>query len=445
MDPFSTLIRPPIVWAQNVPDELEMPLLALRRWCWGQTLSSPRSVPGAEGLWGLMIGLAVLLLVAMVAQGPVRALGQVFNLAAHVRLIGAAVERLRASARLVMILLGASVVCWTTALMMRYNRPSGAADLTLLLRTRSVPEAAAEQAMLSTLTPLRDLFSLSDLLVLLALAGFVTFRNAADRWGTEDRDFPESKGTTGRTTLAWVVAALYGIYRLLVLVATPGDLPIAGGLYIEPVVVPTLMLLSDALLVSWVLVELRRAERSSDVEPVEVSAAISLWPAAILACLVVMPARYAATMAYLSLNYVTPGVARTVLGPLIGGWGIVSLQAAALVVVGIAGVAPWCGGGWRSTLKGYARLLRGEGGHLVGALAIGGVLAGLLAGLGYLLLLSLPTQPWVLPAADSYAHYATLAVGLGLLAALVELGSRTRVAPERKESEPSLEAVGSSS
>ncbi len=150
-------------------------------------------------------------------------------------------------------------------------------------------------------------------------------------------------------------------------------------------------------------------------------------------------------MAYLSLNYLPPGVSRTVLGPLIGGWGIVSLQGAALLVVGIAGVAPWCGGRWQSTLKGYGRLLRVEGGHLVGALAIGGVLAGVLAGFGYLIILSLPTQPWVLPAADSYAHYATLAVGLGLLASLVELGSRALSEPRSRVSDETLEAVGSSS
>ena len=37
----------------------------------------------------------------------------------------------------------------------------------------------------------------------------------------------------------------------------------------------------------------------------------------------------------------------------------------------------------------------------------------------------LPTQTWVLAAADSYAHYATLPVGLLMLAGLVELGERS--------------------
>ena len=43
----------------------------------------------------------------------------------------------------------------------------------------------------------------------------------------------------------------------------------------------------------------------------------------------------------------------------------------------------------------------------------------------YLLVLSLPTSTWALAAADSYAHYGTLPVGLVLLAALVELGERS--------------------
>jgi len=37
----------------------------------------------------------------------------------------------------------------------------------------------------------------------------------------------------------------------------------------------------------------------------------------------------------------------------------------------------------------------------------------------------LPPAGWVLPAADSYAHYVTLPVGLWTLAALIELAERS--------------------
>ena len=48
-----------------------------------------------------------------------------------------------------------------------------------------------------------------------------------------------------------------------------------------------------------------------------------------------------------------------------------------------------------------------------------------LAGLAYSLVLLLPPAGWVLPAADSYAHYATLPIGLWTLAALIELAQRS--------------------
>ena len=41
------------------------------------------------------------------------------------------------------------------------------------------------------------------------------------------------------------------------------------------------------------------------------------------------------------------------------------------------------------------------------------------------MVLLLPSQSWVLAAADSYAHFATLPVGLWTLAALIELAERS--------------------
>ena len=55
---------------------------------------------------------------------------------------------------------------------------------------------------------------------------------------------------------------------------------------------------------------------------------------------------------------------------------------------------------------------------------IAGLAAGAGAGLTYMAVLSLPTATWLLNAADSYAHYVTLPIGLWMLAALIELGER---------------------
>src|SRR5215831_12166277 len=64
------------VWAQAQPGAANpntIALLALRRWCGGLTLSSPRMAPSWHGLWALLAGLTVLLLMVLLAQGPVAA------------------------------------------------------------------------------------------------------------------------------------------------------------------------------------------------------------------------------------------------------------------------------------------------------------------------------------------------------------------------------------
>jgi hypothetical protein len=76
-------------------------------------------------------------------------------------------------------------------------------------------------------------------------------------------------------------------------------------------------------------------------------------------------------------------------------------------------------------MAGYGRLLAFEGGHVVALAAIAGFASGLLAASAYAVVLLLPAQSWVLAAADSYAHFATLPVGLCALAALIELAERS--------------------
>src|SRR5438094_702684 len=94
----------PLVWGQatgpvtrSSPGSLAP--LALRRWCSSLTLSSPEAVPSLFGLWSWLIGLAALLVLVLVVQGPVRALRQVFDPAGHVRLVVAAFDRLRRAGR----------------------------------------------------------------------------------------------------------------------------------------------------------------------------------------------------------------------------------------------------------------------------------------------------------------------------------------------------------
>ena len=86
----------------------------------------------------------------------------------------------------------------------------------------------------------------------------------------------------------------------------------------------------------------------------------------------------------------------------------------AVVTTGLVGVAAWGPGRIGPTLRLGPALLRIAGGRLAAALALAGLAGGLASAGAYLAVLALPRQPWVLAAADSYAHYATLVVGLVL-------------------------------
>ncbi|MEO6807762.1 MAG: hypothetical protein ABI353_01435 [Isosphaeraceae bacterium] len=433
----------PLLWAQApAPDPTAVPLLALRRWTTSLTLSSPESLPSHIGLWAWLLGLAAALVVAIGFQGPKRALGQVLDLPGHVRLAALALKRLGRAGRLVAILLGATVVAWTVSQSLRYNSESRKDDIAALLRSKGLQELAFEQGMLAALTPLRDLAGLGDNLVLLVVGATLAFKLSADRWGG---DGPFVKGLPGAvpglTTLVWGGAWLYVLYRLASLLPGPDlneqGLPLGGCLFVEALIVPGLMVIADGLLLAWVLIELRAADPGAiDADRVDVLGVLVMTPGAMLACLACLPARYLATGAWLAL-YDVQSLAATGLRVFVNGWGLVVAQAAALPVVGLAGAVAWSRGSVHAGLIGYVRLLRAEGGRLVVAIALAGLVCGGFSALSYLLVLTMPAQPWVLSAADSYAHYATLPIGLVFLSALVELGGRTRpsdgesVDPER--------------
>lgn len=424
---MNSLLTMPCVWAQTTPDEEALPILSLRRWFWSSTLASPEAAPEWNGLWAWISGLAALFVIILVVQGPSKALRQLFDLPGHVELVAAAWRRLKSAGRVLMATLGLVVLSWTFSMLARYDQSERLTDLTVLLRSKAVLEVALEQGALTALTPLRDLFSLSDLTVLVALAAVVVFRHSADRWsgvlgsGSEADDVP-----AGRTTLTWLVAGCYGLYRIATLLAPTGNLPLEGCLFVDGLVIPAFMLTVDGLLLAWVLTELSRSSPAGNFGPIDVAGALRLLPASMSACLLAMPARYLALGAYLALPFASPWVSRNVLGPLLGGWGLVTLQGAALVMIGLCGAVPWGTGGVLAALRGYTRLLRTEGGFLWVAIVLTGLALGFVSGLSYLLVLSLPPQPWVLMTADAYAHYLSLPIGLLAAAAFVELGGRSR-------------------
>lgn len=427
----------PMVWGQVVgatPNPNSLTLLALRRWCSGLTLCSPAAVPGLFGLWSWLLGMAALLLVAMIFQGPIRSLRQLFDVAGHVGLVSAAFDRLRRAGRMVAVAVGATVVAWTVSQSLRFNDAQGKDDLLLLTKARSLGELALEQGVLAALTPVRDLFGLGDNVALLLLVTVVLFRAMTERQdrprvvaagGSKGRAAPASRWAN----LIWGATSLYLLYRLATRVTGTADLPLGGCLMIEAPLIPLLMAVSDGVMLAWILVELRSVSLgdagSDGLDPLAV---VALVPGAVLACLLAMPGRYLATAILLGHYFMPATIGATVLGSFFRwqlSWGLADMQGAGLVTVGLAGAVAWSRGSPASAVQGYHRVLAAEGGHLVALVALAGLAAGGGAALAYLMVLSLPASPWVLAAADGYAHYATLPVGLLLLAALVDLGERS--------------------
>jgi hypothetical protein len=207
------------------------------------------------------------------------------------------------------------------------------------------------------------------------------------------------------------------------------DLPLGGCLIVECVLIPLAMVIADGFVLAWILTELRNAELDvagdDRLNPLQ---SIALLPGSALACALALPARYIATFVFLAQLHIPTSVYTTSLGRFIRwqlGMGLTDLQAAALVVLGVAGIVAWSRGTLRGAFTGYRRLLSAEAGHLIVALALAGAAAAVLAATAYAVVLLLPVQTWVLGAADAYAHFATLPVGLWTLAALIDLAERS--------------------
>jgi hypothetical protein len=426
-----------LVWAQAQPGGTNpssaTPLaLALRRWCAGLTLSSPQAAPGLRGLLALLTGLGILLVLAMIAQGPLKALRQFFDLPGHFRLARSATRRVWRSSRTVAAAIAFTVISWTAAETAVYSYESGRADLLLLTRSRRMVELALEQGILAGLTPLRDVAGLGDNLSLLIVAAIVVFRASIDPQKTGasgEMAGRRARPRPGWTTLVWGVGALYILYRIVSRAAGYVALPMGGCLIVEAVLIPLSMMVVDGLLLAWLLSELRNAGLDAGGEDrLDPLQAIALLPGAALACAVALPARYVATFVFLAQAHLPTSVYSTALGDYIRwqlGWGLTDLQAGALVAVGLVGAVAWTRGRIGEAIAGYWRLLAADGGHLVIALAMAAVAATALSAFAYAIVLLLPAQSWVLGAADAYAHFATLPVGLWTLAALIELAARS--------------------
>jgi hypothetical protein len=389
--------------------------------------------------------MGVLVVVAVVLQGLFPALSQLFDLRGHIELVRLASQRVWRAGRLVAAAITVTVLAWTGSQTLGFladKADRGKADLTLLTRSRGRAELALEQGILAGLTPLRDLAGLGDNLLLLTFGVYLVFRASSGmmpvpgpipgRPGQKasfSRLLDRSAGISGWSTWVWGCGSLYILYRLVARASGSVDLPLGGCLVVEAILVPLIMVVCDGFLLAWVLTELRKAGfDDSGGEQFHPAHALELMPAACLGCALALPARYVGTMIFLALRHLPTSIGTSSVGRFIRwqfGWGLIDLQGASLVVIGLVGVVAWSRGSLSEVLVGSKRLLQSQGGHLTAAIAMAGVAACSLAGLAYSVVLLLPPAGWVLPAADSYAHYATLPVGLWTLAALIELAQRS--------------------
>ena len=429
------------------PDPDALPYLALRRWLEGQTLTSPYAGPSRNPVWAWLIGLLALVMAAVAIQGPRKALGQILDLRGHIRLLATALSRVRRSVRLVVVLLGVTVLSWTYYQLVHYGDEGRIDDLVVFSQNKRLAEQVGEQGVLAALTPLRDLCSLGDELLLLAASTALVFKLTSDRWGSTDDPYLELENPLPRSTmLCWGTTWLYGMYRFAVIVAGPDGLPLGGCLVVEAALMPLMMAFADGVLLSWVLTELRRTGYSDEEAALDLRAVVRLWPAATLACVAVLPGRYLATALWLILPYAPGQAVRKFLAPMLSGWGLIWLQGAALVLLAMAGAAAWSGGGLKGLFRSFWRMMKAEGGRVAAVALLSGLTSGVAVAATYLIVLSLPQRSWLLMTADGYAHFASLAVGLVALAALVDLGAMSLpraslVEPERNRNRSSSRQI----
>ncbi len=322
------------------------------------------------------------------------------------------------------MLIGTTVLSWSGSQFLTYNRAEGRDDVVLLLKTRGLAELGIEQGILAALTPLRDVSAPALNLPLLTLAALVVFRASTDTWSPPPVPGRRRRRPSGWATVFWCAAALLILYRLVSIPFGYLDLPMGDLLYVDILIVPALMLLCDGLLLAWLLVELRDAGLGDAPGGTFETARRRRSVADLMLGLFGAGAgAYVATAVWLttySLPSATPvSYVRWQLGR-----GLTDLQGAALLTAGLAGAVAWGGASLLASLRGYARMLAQSGGRIVALFALCGLGAGVASSLSYVVLLALPSASWTLNAADSYAHYLTLPIGLFLLSALVELGEQ---------------------
>ena len=388
------------------------------------------TAPGSSGdLLLLVIGwLGVLAIVTFLLQGDRKKwLRGLVDIRGHFEQLGAGLEILRRNKRPLWVVLAAAVVGWTGWSLGVWQEIESKDELEgmLAVHENSATALAAAHGLAAAIVPLRDLVGLGDLMPLVLGACVLLFARTAElaqHLRIKTRAIENSR-LKRRIGTIWIGLIILAAYRGLVFLVSPGNAPMADCMFINALAVPLLTLVADGILLSWVLTEFGRGLLNHfDWEPADSVAFTRSIPAAMLACGLANPGRYvilACAIAESQFNASSTWPASR-WAPIV--WGCTIAQVLGLAWFALpAIVAVNRRGRLFDIFRAYVTLLRRAGGQVVGLTALAIVLNWLALLPFYWIFGTMQRETWSLVGAASYGHYATLIVGIILLAGTAQL------------------------
>ncbi|MBI3466318.1 MAG: hypothetical protein HY000_25180 [Planctomycetes bacterium] len=449
-----------LIFAQAAPPAPSLAPL-VQRVVQGELWAPPGSI---HGLWLVLLAwFAVLAIVAACIQRDwPRWLRGLVDIRAHLEQIGAGLDILRRNKRPLWILLTAGVVSWTSWSLgwwFIWKHSSADAEMErteweamLAIRNNSAVAFAGAHALTAGLVPLRALTSLADLTPLLIGACLVLFARSdvvAQHLRGQLRP-AEHVGLRRRMGTVWVGLVVLVGYRVVTFLTNPAAAPIGGCLWIDSLILPALVLVGDALLLSWVLTEFGRSlRRHLDWRPDDTAALVRMVPSVMWVCASVNPGRYL-TLGLVIWEFqlsspAAPTFPASRWSPIL--WCSALAQVCGLAWFALPGVLTvWRTGGLGHKFHGLIRLFRQAGGKVVGLAGLGLVMNVLALVPFYFLFGSMQAEPWSLLGAASYGYYAQLLVSLVLMVGVTELARQELGLEDEPRYSPLvpelLEAVG---
>ncbi len=428
-------------------------LLSVRRWIGQSTLSHPSPVSSGEfhsSYW--LFALLILMILGLIFQGPGRFLSGLLNWSLASAAVKSGLKRLRERLVLPLALVGLLLGSWTTLQFLNYSSPTGVSDLQLAIRTKTIPVLSLELGFLAALVPFRDLTSLADAWPMVLAATILSFHYSNKmQFVPRSVSTPDENRARFYSQLFMILGSIWLVYRLVVgFNGDGGGLPLYSGIFIDAIIEPFFMLFMDCVLFAWILTELRDAPKldSTEIAP-RLPDVIGLLPAVMVVNFILMPARYIAhgiwifwdSLSGTSFSQSSEYATMTNYFIWILGEGLIYMQLIAFPCILLAGGC--LSGSVRQSFKISRLLLRDHAATILLILIFQGFLNIVGVALINSLVLSHPTESWVLLAADSYSHYFTLFTGLLLLATMINLGAGCELEMIAAEAEKSISAATS--